>query len=269
MRLRRRDDIKVYGENSGTPVLPQVNANLMLVHYVNVTGCYFFNKTRRLFVARSKRVLRDRKVASAFWVKIGRLSFICKKAKNSRMGGGTGTFFSVRRFMEGGSAMAKYKSFRRGLYSIVINNLRRKLPTLVKVFVICKMMFSLFNTFKNKLSSSSVLKIVKRGRRSFRRKPVNKYKIGNRSIKIHLKQKTVRATFKSRRRIKRKRIFRLLFKEMDSRAFRRKRMRITHLLTRLHHPKIALLVDLSRVGKYDLTAWDSYSTKCYDGWTHS
>lgn len=103
------------------------------VYYVSTGASFFFNKTRRFFVARTKRLLKRIKTVTHVWVKLGRLIYFFKKAVNSRMGGGDGSFYSVRRLFLSGSVLAKYSSKRHGFKSLALRHLLSKLKVNVKV----------------------------------------------------------------------------------------------------------------------------------------
>ena len=66
MGIKHRKSVKLSPRVSLSPLLPLSGLRCAFVNYISDGACFFFNKTRRLFVARSKRYLKYRKIASSF-----------------------------------------------------------------------------------------------------------------------------------------------------------------------------------------------------------
>lgn len=107
-----------------------------IVNYNILSSLFIFNKTRRLMVARTKRLLKKKATASRVWVKLGKIVFLFKKALNSRMGKGTGSFFSVRRWLNAGSRLMSFFSRRSGFTKLVLRYIRARLQVPVTFFVL-------------------------------------------------------------------------------------------------------------------------------------
>lgn len=107
-----------------------------IANYNVLAPLFIFNKTRRLMVARTKRILRKRSVASKVWVKLGRIVFLFKKSLNSRMGKGIGSFFSVRRWLGAGSRLMSFYTKRSGFCKFVLRYIRARVQVPVSLFVL-------------------------------------------------------------------------------------------------------------------------------------
>lgn len=134
MRIKSNKKIRIssLSYNFFTFDKPQFN----VVNYNILSSLFIFNKTRRLMVARTKRLLKKKSTASKVWVKLGKIVFLFKKALNSRMGKGTGSFFSVRRWLNAGSRLMSFYSKRSGFTKLVLRYIRARLNVPVTFFVL-------------------------------------------------------------------------------------------------------------------------------------
>lgn len=93
------------------------------LEYLLKKTIFFFNKLRRLMIGRFKRVIKKKKITKVFWVNFGKIVYIFKKGLNMRMGGGSGSFFSQRRFISCGSIFLYYFSKRQGYSSLIVKQI--------------------------------------------------------------------------------------------------------------------------------------------------
>ena len=178
------------------------------IFYVLRRSTFFFNKTRRFFLARTKRLIKKKKISSKFWVNLGKVVFFFKKPLNARMGGGSGSFFSVRRHLTAGSYISYNFSLRLGFNNKALRHINFKLGNFVSKSVV----------FIRKVSRGLIRKPLKKFNKrvftnwvGFRKKintQINKFTMWRYLVKKHVNDNTNRRSFfrknKYTKRIKRK-----------------------------------------------------------------
>lgn len=94
-------------------------------------------------------------------MKLGKIVFLFKKALNSRMGKGTGSFFSVRRWLNIGSRLMSFYTRRAGFYKLVLRYIRARLQVPVSFSVVKSKNFFRFRKLKTKVKRFRRMKLHK------------------------------------------------------------------------------------------------------------
>jgi hypothetical protein len=113
-----------------------VMLNSLSSFFLTSAQCVVVSSRIKIFmVARLKRLGVKIKHIENAWSYIGTRAFIFKKGQNSRMGKGTGSFFSTRRLIRGGSTLFIATSLRACLLQRFTRYIRARFSGLVLAFL--------------------------------------------------------------------------------------------------------------------------------------